>query len=349
MTMDVVTYLCFGQSMDAINAPEFKAPIIEAMDASLPVFVRFKHSELYKNMIMNCPPDLSRKISPATRGLVDMQQMIKGQIKDLTQHPENLKHLPHSMTIYHQLMDKEAYRTNTVPSEGSLYEEAQALMYAGSDTTGNTLMVGTFHLLKQPETFAKFKKELLSVWPKLDGEPPALRELERLPYFNAVIKESLRLSVGVVSGLLRVVPKEGATICNTFVPGGVCFSPPFMSGLEPLKVFNGISLTLASSRRSFPAAHPSSISMLQSFPPRTNSVPSAGWMTQPLRNGSFRSQVVRECVSGSIWHGWNYGCLLRTYFGSLRWSLPMKGMQLYRSSCTPLLPPFCLLLLSTLS
>src|ERR1700744_98023 len=109
MTMAVVTYLCYGQSVDAIHAPEFKAPIIEAMDASLPVFVRFKHSELYKNMIMKCPPDLSRKISPETKGLVDLQQLIKGQIGDLTKHPEKLQHLPHNMTIYHQLMDKEAY------------------------------------------------------------------------------------------------------------------------------------------------------------------------------------------------------------------------------------------------
>jgi len=153
-----------------------------------------------------------------------MQQMIRAQIRDLTSHPENLQHLPHNMTIYHQLLDKEAYRTNTAPCEGSLYEEAQALMYAGSDTTGNTLMVGTFHLLKQPETYRKFKKEILSVWPKLDAAPPSLRELERLPYLNAVIKESLRLSVGVVSGLLRVVPKEGAKICDTFVPGGTIVS-----------------------------------------------------------------------------------------------------------------------------
>jgi len=85
-------------------------------------------------------------------------------------------------------------------------------------------MVGTFHLLKQPETYGKFKKEILSVWPKLDNDPPSLRELERLPYFNAVIKESLRISVGVVSGLLRVVPKEGAKICDTFVPGGTIVS-----------------------------------------------------------------------------------------------------------------------------
>src|SRR5882757_6623205 len=67
--------LCFGNSVDAINAPEHKAPIILAMDASLPVFVGFKHSSLLKGMIVNCPPDLSRIVSPATSGLIDLQQV----------------------------------------------------------------------------------------------------------------------------------------------------------------------------------------------------------------------------------------------------------------------------------
>lgn len=229
MSMDVITYLCFGASVNAIEAPDFKAPIIEAMDASLPVFVRFKHAEWYKNMIMNCPPNISRVVSPETAGLVDLQQILKKQISNLTENPENLAHLPHQMTIYHRLLDKEAYRSNTVPSPGSLYEEAQALMFGGGDTTGNTLMLGTFHLLKQPETMAKLKAELKEAWPRLSDAPPELRELERLPYLNAVAKEALRMSSGVISGLLRVVPAGGAKICETFVPEGV------RSPLAPLK------------------------------------------------------------------------------------------------------------------
>ena len=73
--MDIITYLCFGNSVDALNSPGFKAPIIVAMDASLPVFVRFKHFEWYKNMIMNCPPKISKVVSPSTAGLVDLQQV----------------------------------------------------------------------------------------------------------------------------------------------------------------------------------------------------------------------------------------------------------------------------------
>ena len=75
MTLDVITFLSFGKSVNAIDAPGFAAPIIRAMDASTEVFVRFKHADWYKSMILNCPPELSKKLSPATAGLVDLQQV----------------------------------------------------------------------------------------------------------------------------------------------------------------------------------------------------------------------------------------------------------------------------------
>jgi cytochrome P450 len=149
--------------------------------------------------------------------------LLRRQINDLTDDPEKLKQLPHNNTVYHRLMDAELYRDKTVPSPGSLYEEAQALMFGGADTVGNTLMVGTHRLLQHPEKMQKLKAELLEVWPVLNEREPRIRDLERLPYLNAVIKESLRISSGVVSGLLRIVPPSGATIAGIVTPPGVCF------------------------------------------------------------------------------------------------------------------------------
>jgi cytochrome P450 len=127
------------------------------------------------------------------------------------------------MTIYYQLMSPEAYKAGTVPSAGSLYEEAQALMFAGADTTGNTPILGTFYLLKTPEMYQTLKAELQSAWPHFTEQPP-LSGIEQLPSPNSVIKEALRMSSGVVSGLLRVVPKGCATIADHYVPAGVIVS-----------------------------------------------------------------------------------------------------------------------------
>ncbi|KAL9095313.1 MAG: hypothetical protein Q9165_002570 [Trypethelium subeluteriae] len=218
LTMDIITFLCFGTSINAIDEPDFRAPITEAMEASLPVFIRFKHSDLYKNMILGCPAEISKIISPATRGLVELQQLLQRQIKEVTNDPKKLEKLPHAMTIYHRLLDNEAYANKTVPLPGSLYEEAQAMMFAGTDTVANTLMLGSFHLLRQRERYDRLKRELEGIWSDLKS-PPDLKRLESLRYLNAIIKESLRLSSGVISGLPRVVPSDGANICGIPVPG----------------------------------------------------------------------------------------------------------------------------------
>lgn len=118
-------------------------------------------------------------------------------------------------------MDPKAFRDGKVPSVESLYEEGQALMFGGADTVGNTLMIGTHHLIQNPATLHKLKLELSAAWPTL-SEEPGLRDLDKLPYLNAVIKESLRMSSGVVSGLLRVVPPTGGSINGVVVPPKVC-------------------------------------------------------------------------------------------------------------------------------
>lgn len=167
--------------MNAVDAPNHEAPIILAMDATGPVFARFKHAAWYKNVILSCPPKLSLILAPETAGLINLQQALKQQIAEVTNNPEGLKKLPHNKTVYHRLLDQDNYRDKRVPDQGSLYEESQALMFGGADTTGTTLMHGTFCILKSPEVHKQLKAELTQAWPTLD-QPPTLAELEQLPY-----------------------------------------------------------------------------------------------------------------------------------------------------------------------
>lgn len=69
-----------------------------------------------------------------------------------------------------------------VPEAGELFEESQALMFGGADTTGTTLMHGSFYVLTMPEVLQRLKAELKQAWPNLPGEAPRWAELEKLPY-----------------------------------------------------------------------------------------------------------------------------------------------------------------------
>ena len=179
-TMDTITSFCFAKSVDAVDEPDFKAPIIEAMEASLLAFVLFKHFSLIRKAVFGMPPWLSVIASPQTAGLIHLQQLLGAQVAEVVKNPDSLQNTPHRI-IYHELLSPEANKGSPLPSAGSLYEEAQALMFGGSDTTGNTLMLGTFYLLESLALVERMKDELHRAWPVLD-KPPKFEDLEKLPF-----------------------------------------------------------------------------------------------------------------------------------------------------------------------
>lgn len=188
------------------------------MDNSLPTFHLFKHFPLFRKTILGLPPWLAIKASPETAGLTRLQVVLGEQVKEVTKNPEILKDTPHP-TIYHRLLDPEAHKGNPIPNFTALYEEAQTMMFAGGVTVGDALMGGHFHVLDQPALYKKLKAEVRTVWPDLH-HPPSFEAFETLPILTATIKESLRVSPGACSPLLRIVPPSGATISGKAISGG---------------------------------------------------------------------------------------------------------------------------------
>ena len=217
-TMDMVTTFCFARTVNALEAVGFRAPIVEAMSVSTPTFVMLKHFPLFRKILFSLPPWLAIKASPETAGLTNLQVMLGAQVKEVVDNPKTLENAPHPI-IYHTLLDKDAHKGQGVPSAKSLYQEAQALMFGGGDSVANTLMVGIFHVLEQPETYKRLKEEIRQAWPVLEDHP-SFQTLEALPLLTATIKESLRVAPGVPSPLLRVVPPQGASIGGKIIPGG---------------------------------------------------------------------------------------------------------------------------------
>lgn len=90
---------------------------------------------------------------------------------------------------------------------------------AGSDTTAITLSGIFYHLLKNPASFQRLRKEIddAAATGKI-SDPIAFKETQELSYLQAVIKEGLRLHPAVGLPLARVVPQAGATIAGRSIP-----------------------------------------------------------------------------------------------------------------------------------
>ena len=75
-------------------------------------------------------------------------------------------------------------------SDQQLRDEIATLMLAGHETTANTLSWTWMLLAQHPEVEAKLHAELEQ---ELKGRLPTIEDLQKLPYTDAVIKESMRV------------------------------------------------------------------------------------------------------------------------------------------------------------
>lgn len=94
-------------------------------------------------------------------------------------------------------------------------------IFAGSDTTSITLTATLFNIVKRPDVLLKLRIELEQAAHEGQlSDPPSFSETQKLPYFQAVLKESLRIHPAVGFPLWREVPSGGATISGRYFPAG---------------------------------------------------------------------------------------------------------------------------------
>ena len=220
-TLDTVMCFTLGNCVNALDAKAFADPLILAMDASLRALPMLKNFPLIRKIAYGIPSSLVMKALPNAARLTPriycVRAIIQEQLRQVLQNPEKLDEAPHQ-TIFHRLLDANSHRSKTVPNYNKLQEEGLTIIFAGANTVADTLLMGHWNLLNQPELLARLKLEVLTVWPVLQA-PPGLKDLERLPLLTATIKESLRHIPSGVS-LTRVVPPTGAVISGQNIPGG---------------------------------------------------------------------------------------------------------------------------------
>jgi len=101
---------------------------------------------------------------------------------------------------------------------------AVSIAFAGSDNTAVTLSAIFYFLLKNPRTLRKLLAELDDAASngRLPADPSVLitwEQSQTLTYFNAVVKEAMRLYPSVGGILERVTPPGGAEIMGKWYPG----------------------------------------------------------------------------------------------------------------------------------
>ncbi|KAK8046410.1 hypothetical protein PG996_014474 [Apiospora saccharicola] len=114
-------------------------------------------------------------------------------------------------------------------SEDQILSETTLQMVAGADTTASVISVILLYLMTHPRVYAKLQSEIDDAFLKpnassADGEVISDADARKLPYLQAVIKESMRIHCPVTNASPKRVPDGGDTVVidgrSVFIPGG---------------------------------------------------------------------------------------------------------------------------------
>jgi cytochrome P450 len=111
-----------------------------------------------------------------------------------------------------KLFDAQQDKAQNV-NDFDIYLSAAANIAVGSDTTSISLSSVLLFLFRSLDCLRKVREELEGSHLK---ERPSFKDVQILPYLQAVIKEALRIHPAVGLPLFRAVPKGGVVMAGHF-------------------------------------------------------------------------------------------------------------------------------------
>jgi cytochrome P450 len=205
MTFDVVGEVAFGRSFDMIRRNGH--PMLQWMEdfsrmnmyrIMMPILQRVRIPWLFGHLY-----ESERRMYAFTREAVERRKKEKNPRRDALQ----------------MLLEAVDEDTGERMSEAEIMPEMLVQIVAGTDTTSITLAWCVYLLTQHPDIFAKLREEIDAAIP--DRETTVtLAMVNKLPWLEAVLNETLRLYPPVADGLPRSVPKGGAELGGYYLPGG---------------------------------------------------------------------------------------------------------------------------------
>ncbi|KAF7586968.1 hypothetical protein BBP40_007967 [Aspergillus hancockii] len=216
-TTDVVTDYTIGSEFHYLDGEEFMPEWSRTLCGIAKASVYLKPFPWLIPMFNALPRRLLSLLHPEMDLTFQFQHRCREIIRSImTQQNVNggQKKFKHPAFFY------EVLASNLPPEEKSLerlWQEVQAVVGAGAETTARTIAWTVFYLLANPKKLESLKEEL----DRLDPERTAsLLDFEKMPYLTSVMLEGLRLSYGISSRLQRISPDSPLQFRDWSIPVG---------------------------------------------------------------------------------------------------------------------------------
>jgi cytochrome P450 len=198
-TFDVISQLVFGTNFNTTLDEDKAEFYVNSMGATqkamflrtmIPLykFIPFPMEKLFKNIIID-----------------------NIKLRENNPHPD----------ILQSLIDSQDPETGEKLTNDQIAVECMILLFAGMDTTANTLTWTLYEILRNPDVYELIEKEVLEEFPNFNEPIPVEKAKSSLKYLDAALLESMRMYPVAPGGLPRVVPEGGVTIDGHYLPANV--------------------------------------------------------------------------------------------------------------------------------
>ncbi|KAF3919722.1 hypothetical protein ABW20_dc0106988 [Dactylellina cionopaga] len=222
LACDVITTYSYEQCFEALEEPNFAPAWLRAFESliestaiqeALPTIFKFA-AWFFEKFLSR---DTVRKIAPEMAQVLDFSDICASAV--MAQKKRWAAGETGIVTIFEQLFQDDPKKGRKAATDQQLGADALLTVSAGMDTTGHTLTMATYYLVKNPEMQKRLLNELKTVMPYPRSEVEE-ETLEQLPVLQACLKESLRFGHGIPGPLPRDVPPNGATVVGHYIPPG---------------------------------------------------------------------------------------------------------------------------------
>ncbi|KAK8215694.1 putative cytochrome P450 [Phyllosticta capitalensis] len=222
LTMDIISEMTEPQCRNVLDSPDFARSFhrtIRVASASM-TWQRYIPVHMVLEYTPRC---LLRAFDPNFIGLLEKRKELQGHAKKILASGGAVKP-GESPTALHAL----GASTRLPPEDKTVWRtamEAEILLNAGTETTGITLAMMVYHLHRHPRILRRLKSELLECSADPLSELVDFQTLNRLPYLQAVIQETLRITCPV-SGRLPRINSSHPLVYATNIPNAQTYVFP---------------------------------------------------------------------------------------------------------------------------
>lgn len=190
MTVDMISEYAFGKQLGLLDREDWGESFYSAWRALWALSGLIRQLPMIMDIFDAMPRWVLQRVNPGALEVLDMKDATDLQMKAiLDADPKIYGERPFPTVMW------EVAKSPILPPEEKTFRrlatDANSILAAGFETTGNVLTLMTYLVLEHSEIHQRLRRELADAIPD-EHKIPSWQVLEKLPLLSAVVKESLR-------------------------------------------------------------------------------------------------------------------------------------------------------------